>query len=36
MEIEIVGDSSPEAVPESNELDKNSQGGTELMKNGSS
>ena len=34
MEIEIVGDSSPEAVPESNELDKNSQGGTELMKNG--
>ena len=34
MDIEIVGGSSPEVVPESNELDKNSQGGTELMKHG--
>ena len=32
MDIEIVGDVSPE--PESNEVDKNANGGTELMKRG--
>lgn len=32
MDIEIVGDASPE--PESNEVDKNANGGTELMKRG--